>query len=444
MLIQSATALAPSSGAMDVRQEAASVGLPALYGRAEAGQDEDQIQIVRLQNVSATQSVSDALFSGEGVFSGDSYFQDIYGEDIPEEDPVNTDDIASVDTEAADTDVSEEDEETPRGVDDWLYSDDDFITADNADVKTVTANMKGNERIIFRYLTEVMDLNTAAACGVLANICCESGFKTWSVGDGGTSYGICQWHNGRKRALLDFLKKRSMKTTSLAGQLKYMENELVNGSYRGVYDYLKGVSDTATGAYNAGGYFCMYYEIPANRSKAAVSRGNLARNTYWAAYAEGINNASVLVKTPAADVNITAKTASVDVFSDSAAADIGTDDENDILHDVFDDQIDEDVEEDSLPERVWVLGLEEEYEYLGDSVKPDIRVYDGVTLLTKNEDYKVAYQKNDRVGTAKIRITLTDSGEEYITSFRIVEPSSVLPAGFSRALNQVPESIFEN
>lgn len=422
LLLQSTAALAPSAGYADIRQETVSVGLPVLLSTVSATQTE-----------AGTVTEETATFTDDDLFSSDSYFGEICGEDVPEEEPVYDDD-ASAGMNSEEVIASDESDKTPKGGDDWLYSDDDFITADNADVKTITANMKGNERIIFRYLTEVMDLNTAAACGVLANICCESGFKTWAIGDSGTSYGICQWHNGRRRALLDHLKNKGFKNTSLAGQLSYMKYELTEGSYKGVYDYLKAVSDTSTGAYNAAGYFCMYYEIPANRSKAAVSRGNLARNTYWAAYAEGVDNASVLVRTPAADVNITAKAVSSDVFADKASFDSGSDEDDDIPHDVFDDSIGEEIEEDGLPERVWVCGLDEEYEYHGSDVKPDIRVYDGVTLLTKNEDYKVAYKRNDRVGTAAIRITLTDSGEEYITTFKIVEPTSIIPAGFFRSI----------
>ena len=42
-----------------------------------------------------------------------------------------------------------------------------------------------------------MGLNNAAACGVLTNIQCESSFNPEVLGDGGTSYVICQWHNER-------------------------------------------------------------------------------------------------------------------------------------------------------------------------------------------------------------------------------------------------------
>lgn len=55
----------------------------------------------------------------------------------------------------------------------------------------------GTERSVFEFLTTELGLNSAAACGVLANIEAESNFILTSYGDGGTSYGLCQWHDGR-------------------------------------------------------------------------------------------------------------------------------------------------------------------------------------------------------------------------------------------------------
>ncbi len=49
--------------------------------------------------------------------------------------------------------------------------------------------------------------------------------------------------------------------------------------------YLKGVDNSADGAYDAGYYFCYHFEAPANRGSVAVKRGNTARDTYWKKYA---------------------------------------------------------------------------------------------------------------------------------------------------------------
>ena len=61
-----------------------------------------------------------------------------------------------------------------------------------------------NEQAIYDFLINNMGLNTAAACGVLANIEKESNFRndvieggyTWESGGG---YGICQWTNYQNR-----------------------------------------------------------------------------------------------------------------------------------------------------------------------------------------------------------------------------------------------------
>ena len=42
--------------------------------------------------------------------------------------------------------------------------------------------------------------------------------------------------------------------------------------------------NTADGAYDAGWYWCYNFEVPANRETVSVTRGNLAKNTYWEQY----------------------------------------------------------------------------------------------------------------------------------------------------------------
>lgn len=55
---------------------------------------------------------------------------------------------------------------------------------------------KTNEETTFNFCREVLGLNIAGAVGVVTNIAAESAFKTGALGDGGTSFGICQWHAG--------------------------------------------------------------------------------------------------------------------------------------------------------------------------------------------------------------------------------------------------------
>ncbi|MBQ1411927.1 MAG: peptidoglycan-binding protein [Clostridia bacterium] len=146
-----------------------------------------------------------------------------------------------------------------------------------------------NESIVFRYLINDMVFNTAAACGVLANMEYESNFRPTMVGDKGTSYGICQWHYSRRTDLMIYCMGHGYDYTSLDGQLRFLEYELkTNSKYRKyVYNKLMSVPNTAQGAYDAGFAWCYYFEIPSNYQSVSYSRARLAMNTYWPAYKNG-------------------------------------------------------------------------------------------------------------------------------------------------------------
>ena len=135
------------------------------------------------------------------------------------------------------------------------------------------------EETVYAFLTEEMGLNRAAAWGVMANISKESDFQTDIWGDGGTSYGLCQWHNDRCSNLMAFCQENGYATDSVLGQMRYLAMEL-ESSYPGVLQQLRETPDTPEGAYDAAWYWCYYFEIPANRDSVAQERGNLAMSWY--------------------------------------------------------------------------------------------------------------------------------------------------------------------
>ena len=140
---------------------------------------------------------------------------------------------------------------------------------------------------IFSYLTDEMNLNSAAACGVMANIEEESDFNPRLVivdTNGLLSGGLCQWNGGRFSALRSHCSKKGLSYLSVEGQFSYLKKELSSKAYGYIYDYLKNVPDTAQGAYNAAHYWCYYFEVPGNRYSKAISRGNAAKNRYWKTY----------------------------------------------------------------------------------------------------------------------------------------------------------------
>ena len=155
------------------------------------------------------------------------------------------------------------------------------------DPATVVLNQSqsANKNLIYRYLTGNLGLNTAAACGVLANIYCESGFNPSALGDGGTSYGICQWHNDRYTNLKNYCKENGYDYRTLTGQLNYLSYEL-NNSYASTYRLLKSVFNDSEASYYAGYSWSYNFESPKNKATVSITRGNLARDKYWASYSD--------------------------------------------------------------------------------------------------------------------------------------------------------------
>ena len=136
-----------------------------------------------------------------------------------------------------------------------------------------------NEKKVFDYCVNELGLNRAAACGILANMYCESGFRTNALGDGGTSVGVCQWHNGRWTSLRAYTSDWQ----TLEGQLSYMKWELEHG-YSATLNALRAVSDDAQGAYDAGYFWCTHFEMPDSAHTRGITRGYLAKNVYWQRY----------------------------------------------------------------------------------------------------------------------------------------------------------------
>jgi len=141
---------------------------------------------------------------------------------------------------------------------------------------------------IFCYLVEDMNLTPAAACGVLANIEYESDFDYMLYGDGGTSFGICQWHNERWDNMIDFCNRNKLSWKSLDGQLAFLNYELTNyGCDTGyILSKLVDIENTADGAYEAAYKWCYYFERPANREYQSDKRGTRAKNYYWPKYGQ--------------------------------------------------------------------------------------------------------------------------------------------------------------
>ena len=158
------------------------------------------------------------------------------------------------------------------------------IAAGSAPAVIVSAaTWQENADYIFEYLTKRLKYSEAAACGIMANIRCESTFNPHAWNAGGGSYGLCQWTGGRYGRLQSWCGSNGYDYTTIDGQLAYLDFELQN-YYPGVENYLRSVENNRDGAYNAGQYYCYHFEAPASRASVSVYRGGLASGTYWESY----------------------------------------------------------------------------------------------------------------------------------------------------------------
>ena len=111
----------------------------------------------------------------------------------------------------------------------------------------------------------------AQASGIVANLEHESGLRTGAVGDGGSAYGLAQWHPDRQAAFQQ-MTGHSIRNSTYAEQLQFVQYELTHGE-RGAAAQLR----STTTAYDAGAAVSRYYERPLNTDSEAASRGASAR-----------------------------------------------------------------------------------------------------------------------------------------------------------------------
>ena len=132
----------------------------------------------------------------------------------------------------------------------------------------------------------------AGICAILANMQQESAFDLNAVGDGGTSYGLCQWHDSRWTNLNNFCAQNGLDPSTVKGQIAFLDYELKT-NYPGFYEQLQNADDSQATAENLARIWCTDFERPAEASLRAEERaGNVS--TYWERSEGAISGASVI------------------------------------------------------------------------------------------------------------------------------------------------------
>ena len=145
--------------------------------------------------------------------------------------------------------------------------------------KTIDAPDVYGRKIIWSFLEKEMNLNRAAIAGVLANMRAESMLRTDAIGDYGTSYGLCQWHEVRCDRLEAFADSMNLPMNNIDVQLQYFKQEM-ESQYPMLLDTLRNVEDSEIGAYTAAYELCVKFERPLLLEESGESRGCSAKLEY--------------------------------------------------------------------------------------------------------------------------------------------------------------------
>lgn len=146
-----------------------------------------------------------------------------------------------------------------------------FVSADNPRPVTTGGYTEGNSNQESVCLTlKNYDFSENGIIALMTNISHESSFNHTIIGDNGTSYGLCQWHNER----WDNLKSSFPNSWQTIGsQIDFLVYELEN-SYDNLYESLKS-NDTAK---NLTYRFCYNFERPADTEITCQTRGKNSVN----------------------------------------------------------------------------------------------------------------------------------------------------------------------
>lgn len=154
-------------------------------------------------------------------------------------------------------------------------------------------NVPTNASAIIQYLMN-KGFNCASAVGLTANIYYESNYNPSAIGDKGTSFGLCQWHNTSYFKFGDMMKQYANASGSweknVSGQLDFLVYTLSEGfrststaqsnEFFYIYKHLMSVPNTLAGAMNSADFFVRNYERPPSIDAESAKRQAKAKELW--------------------------------------------------------------------------------------------------------------------------------------------------------------------
>ena len=145
---------------------------------------------------------------------------------------------------------------------------------------TVTASALASHATAARTCFDLLraDWTPEQACGILGNIQRESAFNPAASGDGGSAYGLAQWHPDRQKAFQQHFG-RPIQDSRLEDQTRFITFELRHGAETPAGKALL----HATTAESAADIVCRKYERPLDKDGESRKRAQSAR-AFFAAF----------------------------------------------------------------------------------------------------------------------------------------------------------------
>lgn len=146
-----------------------------------------------------------------------------------------------------------------------------FISSDNARPSSSTGNFvsgESNQQTVCLSL-KANGFSENGTVALLTNISHESSFDPTAVGDNGTSFGICQWHDSRYTNLQNSFPNNYQ---TIDSQIQFLIYELKN-SYPSLYEDLINGNGDGNELTNK---FCSQFEKPYDTENTCRNRGNNA------------------------------------------------------------------------------------------------------------------------------------------------------------------------
>lgn len=186
------------------------------------------------------------------------------------------------------------DTSTAEGTDTGAADTDDFETSDGTGTSTSDTDDPEEkpspakvQDIVYKFLTEDLELTPAAAAGIMGNVMIECTFDPTALAmdtNGLYSFGLMMWNGPRFEALKKWCADNGYDHEDPLGQLGYLKWELLN-TEKSAYAVMKEIPNTIEGACKAAILWASDFERCTRTSFGL--RIYYALNMYWPNYAGG-------------------------------------------------------------------------------------------------------------------------------------------------------------